>query len=88
MSLYRTVSDRGLWKKYQKTGSGGGGGGQGGGNGPGPQPQHFHKPKYIDKETPVVTYSQLDLGDPYRYTSRYIFRGWSSSMIFTIRPYV
>ena len=45
MPLYRTVSDRGLWKKQAKNEN--------------PQPQHFHKPSYIDKDKPVVTYSQV-----------------------------
>ena len=56
MSLYRTVSDRGLWKKNQRKED--------------PAPQHFHKPQYIDKSAPVVTYSRLSLGEGYRYNSR------------------
>ena len=56
MSLYRTVSDRGLWKKNQRNQD--------------PKPQHFHKPQYIDKESPAVTYSRLSLGEGYRYNSR------------------
>eukprot|EP00090_Calanus_glacialis_P027954 TRINITY_DN4457_c0_g1_i1.p1 TRINITY_DN4457_c0_g1~~TRINITY_DN4457_c0_g1_i1.p1 ORF type:complete len:1674 (-),score=340.16 TRINITY_DN4457_c0_g1_i1:2371-7392(-) len=56
MPLYRTVSDRGLWKKNQKNED--------------PKPQHFHKPNYIDKNKPVITYSQLDLGEGYRYNSK------------------
>ena len=56
MPLYRTISDRGLWKKNQKNED--------------PKPQHFHKPNYIDKNKPVITYSQLDLGDGYRYNSK------------------
>ena len=55
MPLYRTVSDRGLWKKYKHDA----------------KPQHFHKPAYIDKEAPIVTYSHLDLGEAYRHNSRY-----------------
>ena len=77
MPLYRTISDRGIWKKnsrhevshqstvflsadilpfrylpssdktnifiFPQD----------------PKPQHFHKPAYIDKEKPVVTYSQV-----------------------------
>ena len=46
MPIYRTVSDRGLWKKYQRSAQAG-------------QPQHFHKPQYLDKDKPVVSnYSQ------------------------------
>ena len=56
MALYRTVSDRGLWKKNQRNQD--------------PAPQHFHKPQYIDKTVPVVTYSRLSLGEGYRYNSR------------------
>jgi len=56
MPLYRTISDRGLWKKNQKNED--------------PRPQHFHKPSYIDKSKPVITYSQLQLGDGYRYNSK------------------
>ena len=56
MSLYRTVSDRGLWKKNQRNQD--------------PKPQHFHKPQYIDKSAPTVTYSRLSLGEGYRYNSR------------------
>ena len=56
MSLYRTVSDRGLWKKNQRNQD--------------PTPQHFHKPQYIDKSVPQVTYSRLSLGEGYRYNSR------------------
>ena len=55
MPLYRTVSDRGLWKKYKHQAA----------------PNHFHKSSYIDKTVPVVTYSQLDLGDGYRNNSRW-----------------
>ena len=54
MPLYRTVSDRGLWKKYKNEA----------------RPQHFHKPGYIDKSNPVVTYSQLDIGEGYRHNAR------------------
>ena len=43
MPIYRTVSDRGLWKKYQRSEQSG-------------QPQHFHKPHYLDKEKPVVSH--------------------------------
>ena len=71
MPLYRTVSDRGLWKKKQTKEVGiwslnfhafssiclqtsfstlfpqd-------------PAPQHFHKPNYIDKSRPQITYSQV-----------------------------
>ena len=42
MPIYRTVSDRGLWKKYQKAEQAG-------------QPQHFHKPQYLDRNKPVVS---------------------------------
>ena len=56
MPLYRTVSDRGLWRKYSKQQAA--------------APQHFHKSSYIDKSGPVVTYSQLDLGNGYRNNSR------------------
>ena len=42
MPLYRTVSDRGLWKKYQRSEQVA-------------QPQHFHKPHYLDKTKPVVS---------------------------------
>ena len=42
MPIYRTVSDRGLWKKYQRSEQSG-------------QPQHFHKPQYLDKNKPVVS---------------------------------
>ena len=44
MALYRTVSDRGLWKKNQQRQD--------------PTPQHFHKAQYIDRAAPVVTYSR------------------------------
>ena len=44
MPIYRTVSDRGLWKKYQRSEQSG-------------QPQHFHKPHYLDKEKPVVSHT-------------------------------
>ena len=54
MPLYRTVSDRGLWKKYKNEA----------------RPQHFHKPGYIDKSNPVVTYSQLDIGEGFRHNAR------------------
>ena len=42
MPIYRTVSDRGLWKKYQRSEQSG-------------QPQHFHKAHYLDKNKPVVS---------------------------------
>ena len=42
MPIYRTVSDRGLWKKYHKAEQAG-------------QPQHFHKPQYLDRNKPVVS---------------------------------
>ena len=56
MALYRTISDRGLWKKNQRNQD--------------PQPQHFHKPQYIDHQGPQVTYSRLSLGEGYRTNSR------------------
>ena len=56
MALYRTISDRGLWKKNQRNQD--------------PQPQHFHKPQYIDHQAPQVTYSRLSLGEGYRHNSR------------------
>ena len=56
MALYRTVSDRGLWKKNQRNQD--------------PQPQHFHKPQYIEHGGPQVTYSRLSLGEGYRHNSR------------------
>ena len=56
MALYRTVSDRGLWKKNQRNQD--------------PRPQHFHKPQYIDTAAPQVTYSRLSLGEGYRHNSR------------------
>ena len=49
----RTVSDRGLWKKNQRNQD--------------PRPQHFHKPQYLDSDTPRVTYSRLSLGEGYRW---------------------
>ena len=56
MALYRTTSDRGLWKKNQRNQD--------------PQPQHFHKPQYIDHQGPQVTYSRLSLGEGYRTNGR------------------